>query len=265
MGLTASLIWVCVLGLAVGNYATSFVFRMPRSESPFTKHPYCGGCGTMLAVKDLFPAVSWLLLRGKCRYCDMVIPPVYFWTEIYCALIFMLGVVSYGFSEEYLLVVMGGTAAVTLWGLEWRTGKLFYSVLMLLAALGLAFRILQDGTIFDALYGMIWGAGIPMAWWRFRMGENTTGAEQRLAMPLTVALGATAGLWLATFGLLLCVVLWGMLHMLYRLVARNQTDWPQDALTPAFCTALMALVLWPQLELEVQNIAISYGKLWLAA
>lgn len=262
--LLASLIWVGVLGLAVGNYATSFIFRMPRNESPFTKHPYCGGCGTMLTPKDLFPAVSWLMLKGKCRYCDMVIPPVYFWTEIFCAFIFMAGVVTYGFSEEYLLVVTGGTVAVTLWGLEWRTGKLYFPVLLALGALGLVYRTLLDDTLFDALFGMIWGAGIPMVWWRLRMdGSNPNGEKEPLRMPLTVALGALAGIWLATFGLLVFVLLWGVFQILYRMAARRHEEWPQDVLTPAFCTALMVLVLWPQALAELQVLLLEQARVWL--
>lgn len=260
MDLLSSLIWACALGLAVGNYATSFIFRMPRNESPFTKHPYCGGCGTMLAVKDLFPAVSWLLLKGRCRYCEMPIPPVYFWTEIFCALIFMLGVWSYGFSEAYLLVVAAGTVAVTLWGLELRTGKLFFSVLLLLAAIGLVYRTLLDGTIFDAMFGMFWGAGIPMALWRMRMGSNTTGEKERLAIPHTVALGAAAGVWLAPFGLMVFVLVWGACTLLYRAAAKGREHWPDGLLTAPFNVALMALILWPQSLAALQTWLIALGR-----
>lgn len=264
-GLLSSLIWTCALGLAVGNYATSFIFRMPRGESPFTKHPYCGGCGTMLQPKDLLPAVSWLVLKGRCRYCEMIIPPVYFWTEIFCALAFMLGVWSYGWTEAYLLVAAGGTVAVTLWGLELRTGKLYYSVLLALAAVGLVYRTLLDATVFDALFGLVWGAGIPMALWRMRMDkDNMNGEKQRLTIPPSVALGATAGIWLATFGLLVFVVLWGFGAVAYRWVAARREGWPADLRTPAFCMALMLLVLSPQFIEGAQAWLVETARLWLA-
>lgn len=259
MELLASLIWTCMLGLAVGNYATSFVFRLPRNESPFTKHPYCGGCGTMLGVKDLFPAFSWLFLKGRCRYCEMPIPAVYFWMEVFCALIFMFGVWSYGFSEAYILVVTGGTVGVTLWALEARAGRVFHSVLLLLAAIGLVYRTLLDGTTMDAFYGMIWGAALPMIWWRARMDKhNTTGESQRLVIPPALALGATAGVWLATFGLMVFVALWAVFALAQRLsLKRSAEGQAQPLLTEPFVAALMVLVLFPQALAWLQEAAIT--------
>lgn len=245
--LAASLIWTCVLGLAVGNYATSWIYRMPKGESPFTKHPYCGGCGTMLQVKDLFPGLSYPLLGGKCRHCAMEIPSVYWWTEIFCAVIFMWGVVTYGWVEAYLPVALGGTVAVTLWGLEMRSGRIFSSVLLFLASIGVVYRILLDDTLYHAAYGMIWGAMIPLIIWRMRADpDNLNGEKKRLDMPLSATLGATAGVWLAPFGLLLFLPLWAGGVMLYRLAARNCATWPKQSYTVPFVVALMLLVLNPQ-------------------
>lgn len=240
------LIWTGVLGLAVGNYATSWIYRMPLGESPFTKHPYCGGCGTMLGVKDLIPGVSYPLLGGECRYCSMDIPAIYWWTELFCALIFMWGIISYGWSEPYLLVALGGTVAVVLWGLEMRSGRIFADALLFLASIGLVFRVLQDDTVYDALFGVIWGASIPLVWWRMTADpQNLTGEKERLHMPPAASLGATAGVWLAPFGLLLFVPLWGLLALAYPHFARRIADWPERSLSVPFCVALMLLVLNP--------------------
>lgn len=248
----ASLIWTCVLGLAVGNYATSFVYRMPKQESPFTKHPYCGGCGTMLQVKDLFPAVSWLMLKGRCRYCAMEIPSVYFWTEIFCAIIFMIGVLSMGFSESYILVIIAGTCVVTLWGLEFRVQKIFNSLLVLIAAIGFSYRILQDGTIYPSMYGIFWGAALPMFWWRFRQDKNNlNGEKERFVIPQTVALGATAGAWFATFGLFVFVILWAAFSVIYKAAAKHVLSWPENLKTAPYAFALMLLMLFPNVIPQV--------------
>lgn len=238
--LIANLIWTGALGLAVGNYATSFIYRTPKGESPFTKHPYCGGCGTMLAVKDLFPALSWLMLKGKCRYCDMVIPAVYFWTELCCAIIFMAGIASYGWTESYLLLVAGGTVGVVLWGLEARTEKIYYHVLLILAAIGLMYRILLDGTIYSALDGLFLGAGIPMAYWRLTIDpENLNGEKSPLAAPPAIALGATAGVWLAPLGLLVFIILWGISALVCRAVGQPYVR------TAPYLFALIVVLLYP--------------------
>lgn len=240
-------IWTCTLGLAVGNYATSWIYRMPKGESPFTKHPYCGGCGTMLQPKDLFPGFSYPLLGGKCRYCDMQIPGIYWWTEIWCAVIFVWGIFTYGWVEAYLPVVLGGTVAVTLWGLEMRSGRIFPSVLLFLASIGAVYRTLLDGTLYGGVYGLIWGAMIPLIIWRLRTDpENLNGEKQRLVLPVTALLGGAAGIWTGDVGLLLFVPLWGLCILIYRALARLRPDWPAQSHTIPFCVALMLMVLNPQ-------------------
>lgn len=240
-------IWTCTLGLAVGNYATSWIYRMPKNESPFTKHPYCGGCGTMLQPKDLMPGFSYPLLGGKCRYCDMEIPSIYWWTEIWCAVIFVWGIYTYGWNEAYLLVVLGGTVAVTLWGLEMRSGRIFASVLLFLASIGAVYRTLLDGTLYEGAYGLIWGALIPLAIWRMRADpENLNGEKERLVIPPAALLGATGGLWVGDGGLLLFVLLWGLCILLYRAIAKTQKTWPEKSHTVPFVVALMLLVLNPR-------------------
>ncbi len=249
-----TLIWTIALGVSVGYYATSFVYRMPKGESPFTKHPYCGGCGTMLQVKDLYPAVSWLLLRGKCRYCSMEIPSVYFWTEVFTAVIFALGALSLGFNQSYVLLIIGGTCVVTLWALEYRVKQIFYSVLILIAAIGVINRTLLDGSIYPAAYGILWGAGIPMIWWRLRQPkDNLNGEKERIALPHSVALGATAGAWFGSFGLAVFVVVWVMLSLLYKAIAKRNTAWPADVETAPYSVALMLLAIYPQIIVAAET------------
>lgn len=261
--LLASLVWTGVLGLAVGNYATSFIHRSPKGESPFSKHPYCGSCGTMLAVKDLFPALSWILLKGKCRYCATPIPTIYFLTELFCALIFMAGVVQYGFSELYLLVITAGTFLVITWALEVRTGKVYAEFLFAIAAIGLVSRTLQDHSIYPALSGMIWAAAIPLFWWRLRQDpSNVNGEKAPLVIPPTVSLGATAGIWFGTFGVMVWAVLWIFYSILYMLLQRLPLRWPVAKHTTSFALAMLTLWLLPDFVplLEILTEEIIAGR-----
>src|SRR5688572_30305026 len=93
-----------LIGPAVGNFATSVVYRLPRAQTPFEKHPYCGGCGTMLSPKDLFPLLSYFLLRGKCRYCGMKIRFSYTAIELACGALFALNFLLFGISEDFILI-----------------------------------------------------------------------------------------------------------------------------------------------------------------
>src|ERR1700733_1151224 len=89
------IIWAVALGFAVGNYACSLVHRLPRGRLILDKPPYCGHCGEPLQTRDLFPVVSALLLRHRCRYCHTPFPVSHTWTELLVGLLFVLTYFEY--------------------------------------------------------------------------------------------------------------------------------------------------------------------------
>lgn len=84
-----------VFGLTLGSFVNALVWRLhgqeklrqqkPRAKSKAYQaklaslsvakgRSRCMACGHELAVKDLVPVLSWLALRGKCRYCGAEFP-----------------------------------------------------------------------------------------------------------------------------------------------------------------------------------------------
>lgn len=142
------LIWMVVLGPAVGNYATSVVYRLPFGQTPFEKNPYCGDCGNMLQPKDLFPIFSWLSTRGKCRYCGVKIRPSYTVIEVACGIIFVVNYLLFGISEDFILITSIAVFLVILAALDYHEGKVFTLIWTYIVALGAIYRVLHDGSIY---------------------------------------------------------------------------------------------------------------------
>ena len=46
--LLIGIVCMVVIGPAVGNYACSVVYRLPRGKTPFERHPFCGHCNADL-------------------------------------------------------------------------------------------------------------------------------------------------------------------------------------------------------------------------
>jgi prepilin signal peptidase PulO-like enzyme (type II secretory pathway) len=147
-----ALILLMLIGPAVGNYATSVVYRLPLRQTPFEKHPYCGHCGTMLAPKDLFPVFSYLSLRGKCRYCSVPIRFTYTAIELACGIIFALNYLIFSVSEQFILATAIGVFLTILCGLEYHERKLFPLILTYLFALAALLRVLQEGSIYPFVF-----------------------------------------------------------------------------------------------------------------
>ena len=63
-----------MLGLIFGSAGNALIDRLPRKESWFKGRSKCDKCGHELGFWDLIPVVSYLWLKGKCRYCHFPIP-----------------------------------------------------------------------------------------------------------------------------------------------------------------------------------------------
>jgi leader peptidase (prepilin peptidase) / N-methyltransferase len=66
-----------VLGALVGSFTNVLIYRLPRKENIAFPPSHCPHCDHRLGVLDLVPIVSWLALRGKCRYCGKPIKSRY--------------------------------------------------------------------------------------------------------------------------------------------------------------------------------------------
>lgn len=89
-----------VLGLLIGSFLNVCIYRMPKEESVVTPPSHCGSCNTRLKAADLVPVLSWVLLKGKCRYCGAAISPRYALVELLTGGLFAFLGWHYGFSAE---------------------------------------------------------------------------------------------------------------------------------------------------------------------
>lgn len=63
-----------LLGMALGSFLNVCIDRLPAGKSLVSPPSHCDGCGRKLSTADLFPVISYLVLRGRCRYCGARIP-----------------------------------------------------------------------------------------------------------------------------------------------------------------------------------------------
>ena len=92
------LLWafLFVFGAVVGSFLNVVIYRLPRAESIVSPPSHCFSCGARLTVLDLFPVLSYLLLRGRCRHCGKRYSPRYALVEAACGLLAIGAVVRFG-------------------------------------------------------------------------------------------------------------------------------------------------------------------------
>src|SRR5687767_7849975 len=86
-------------GAAIGSFLNVVIYRMPRGLSLNNpKNSFCPKCKHRLMMSDMIPLVTWLIQRGKCKYCAANIPSRYFWVEL------LNGAIWAGIWWQYLVV-----------------------------------------------------------------------------------------------------------------------------------------------------------------
>jgi len=64
-----TVLFVALLGLAVGSFLNVVIWRVPRGESVASPPSACPRCGHEIRARDNIPVVSWLVLHARCRDC----------------------------------------------------------------------------------------------------------------------------------------------------------------------------------------------------
>lgn len=85
---------IFIIGAFFGSFFTLAVYRIPRKEDILIKHSYCPNCNHKLGFFDLFPILSYIFLKGKCKYCEDKIRPRYLILELLSGFTFLLVAIS---------------------------------------------------------------------------------------------------------------------------------------------------------------------------
>ena len=95
-------IWVplVVFGLMVGSFLNVCIYRLAREQSIVFPGSHCPFCRHPIAWFDNIPVLSFLLLRGRCRYCRRTIHWRYPVVELMTALAAVAVAVRFGLTGE---------------------------------------------------------------------------------------------------------------------------------------------------------------------
>ena len=116
MSLEVLLPIAALIGLLIGSFLTVVAERVPQGGSVVAPPSRCGNCGLRLGPLDLFPVVSWLALRGKCRQCKTKIGIEPLVLELATAALFMIFALK--FRDDAVLpafCILAATLVVQSW------------------------------------------------------------------------------------------------------------------------------------------------------
>lgn len=212
-----------LLGLCFGSFINALVWRLHQQQTIKLKHQkassksltagqlsiltgrsMCVHCHHELAIVDLLPVISWLGLRGKCRYCHQAISLQYPLVELVTVLLFELSYVYWPQAIQgsqiavfgLWLVLIVGLIALLIYDLRWMLlpNRLIAPLLVVATAMQLILLI-SSGLSWSRLVALIMalavGGGLFYLLFQLSSGKWIGGGDVKLGLLLGLIVGSS--------------------------------------------------------------------------
>ena len=258
-------LWIAmagVLGLVVGSFLNVVILRLPARMEYFWKRDarellalepdgeaappdlvrkgsHCPHCKHPLAAWDNIPLVSWLLLRGRCRYCKAGISVQYPLVELLCGIASAIVVWHFGVGWQAAAGLLFTWVLVAAGGIDVRTQLLPDSLTLPLLWLGLLLSLVP---VFaharEALIGAAAGyLSLWLVYWLFKLVTGKEGMGYG-----DFKLFAVAGAWMGYVALLPVIILAALSGAIIGAVLLQARG--QDRSIPFAFGPFLAIAMW---------------------
>ena len=84
--------WIAifVFGLLIGSFLNVVIYRLPNRKSIVFPNSHCPNCDMAIKFYDNIPVVSYAILGGRCRGCQVRISPRYPAVELLVATLYLM-------------------------------------------------------------------------------------------------------------------------------------------------------------------------------
>lgn len=214
-------LYLFILGLMFGSFITAFVWRLHKNQDFVHGRSMCPHCQHQLDVLDLIPVISWVILRGRCRYCKQPISWHYPAIEIITAASFAMsytywprlleGVNEWMVFALWLLSVVF-FISLGVYDIKWMQlpdNIMWPLVLVSMVALSVIASIDDSGAVQNALIGVALSFGFFYLLALISNGKWIGGGDVKFGLVIGLWLGAiksVVALLLAFYGAALFVL-----------------------------------------------------------
>jgi len=189
-----------ILGLAVGSFLNVVIYRLGKGKKFSEKRSYCPNCKKNLKWFELVPIFSFVVQRGKCRYCGKRISWQYPLVELVTGLLFVFNflLVSKGFGlwlspDFFNLVLIRNfvfiSALVLIFVYDLKYYLILDKITLPAAAFALLVNLLIGVSLYNLLLSAIIGGGFFLLQYLVSRGRWIGGGDIRLGALMGLMLG----------------------------------------------------------------------------
>ncbi|HET8991432.1 MAG TPA: prepilin peptidase [Candidatus Saccharimonadales bacterium] len=241
------------LGLCFGSFVNALTWRLHeqvrfrhkklpnkddknlnRKLSILKGRSICPSCEHILGSKDLVPILSWLSLKGKCRYCQETISFQYPAVEAFVAILFVASYIWWPASLTGIRVVIFilwllliiGLVALVVYDIKWLIlpNRIVYPltyIAILIAVVRIIGSLDPLRTLIDLLLAVLIAGGLFYVLFQLSQGKWIGGGDVRLGFMLGFVMGTPGNSLLLLFIASLAGSIVGVPLLLTKKLAKN--------------------------------------------
>lgn len=99
-------VFVFLFSACIASFMNVVIYRLPNKMSLFTPASHCPKCNHLIKWYDNIPLLSFIILRGKCRYCKEPISPRYFIVELLGGVVSTLIYIKFGLCANAIFGIL---------------------------------------------------------------------------------------------------------------------------------------------------------------
>jgi len=187
---------ICIiLGAIVGSFLNVVILRLPQKGASIVfPSSHCPGCRTKLQWYDNIPIISYILLRGKCRYCKMSISRQYPLVELAMAVISYSLFIRFSFNTLFWIYFVFCAALLAIIFIDFRHQIIPDAISLPGIPIGFAVSFINPAISWQSsAIGILLGGGILYAiavgYYLFTKREGMGGGDIKLLAMIGAFLG----------------------------------------------------------------------------
>ncbi|MCL4467903.1 MAG: prepilin peptidase [Deltaproteobacteria bacterium] len=155
------IVFVFIFGLVIGSFLNVVIYRLPEHQSIVSPGSHCPHCGKPIKPYDNIPLMSYMILRGRCRYCGNRISLRYPAVELITGLLAAGLFIKYGLTIDLMVffILSTGLTAITFIDIDHGIIPNSLSYPGIIIGFASSFFVSINNPI-SSIIGMLTGAGI---------------------------------------------------------------------------------------------------------
>lgn len=235
---------IFIYGLIIGSFLNVCIYRTPRRESIAFPASHCPICNTTLKWYDNIPLFSYILLKGKCRYCSSKISIQYPIVEVFNAIIYIILFYYYSFSLDFMYYALISSVLIIITFIDLKEMIIPDILVIILLILSVTYKTLNyflnsiSPQILNSLGGFLIAGGLFLAIVILSKGGMGGGD-----VTLISALGFILGIKYILFNIFLSFII-GAIISLFLLITKIKSRKDPIPFGPFIVLAFFITLLW---------------------